>query len=335
MTGACCALPLIATTAALKMTPSSVKAFVQYFANDVIGVQYGIPRDCLAANGALTEALFYRRIHPFVLRYSRPERREMDERWRVQSQLCRFVDPLTYHVPANYLYSDAHPSPRSSKRSTKAAEASTAEHSSSCAMPPAADGRRLLDLDFAVEGTKSPDADVSNNDQASSGPREVVVDVSGAVAAANVVSASETPSSQPVVTESTKGSKLKTAAGKLPVERLGAAAADSAPGRAHPGTTSRRCRCRNCATFSYSRRLQRLADFSGGQYGAAYARAARVLSLVATAITPKVRTCPALLAMTAVCERLSLNSAAGDHALSDAGLQVAAARRHRRVRCVA
>ena len=42
------------------MTPSSIKAFIQYFANDVIGVQYAIPRDCLDANMALTEALFYR-----------------------------------------------------------------------------------------------------------------------------------------------------------------------------------------------------------------------------------------------------------------------------------
>jgi hypothetical protein len=45
---------------ALKVTPFSIKAFIKYFANDVIGVQYGIPRDCMAANVALTEALFFR-----------------------------------------------------------------------------------------------------------------------------------------------------------------------------------------------------------------------------------------------------------------------------------
>jgi hypothetical protein len=45
---------------ALKVTPFSIKAFIKYFANDVIGVQYGIPRDCMAANIALTEALFFR-----------------------------------------------------------------------------------------------------------------------------------------------------------------------------------------------------------------------------------------------------------------------------------
>lgn len=45
---------------ALKVTPFSIKAFIKYFANDVIGVQYGIPKDCMAANLALTEALFFK-----------------------------------------------------------------------------------------------------------------------------------------------------------------------------------------------------------------------------------------------------------------------------------
>lgn len=268
------------------MTPSSVKAFIQYFANDVIGVQYGIPRDCLVANGALTEALFYRRIHPFVLRYSRPERREMDERWRVQSQLCRFVDPLTYHVPANYLYSDSHPSPRSSKRNAKPAEPSTG-HPSPGAVVAVADGRRLLDLDFAAEGTGCEAAASTN--QALSGP-EVAAVVSGAAAIVNVAPPRDKQSRQPTVAESANVANLKTAS-KLPDERLGTA--EGASERMHPGTKSKRCHCHNCATFSYSKRLQRLADFSGGQYGSAYARAARVLSLIATAVTPKVRACNA------------------------------------------
>ena len=45
---------------ALKVNPFSIKAFIKYFANDIIGVQYGIPKDCMAANLALTEALFFR-----------------------------------------------------------------------------------------------------------------------------------------------------------------------------------------------------------------------------------------------------------------------------------
>ncbi len=46
--------------AALKVTPTSIKAFVRYFATDVVGVKYGIPKDYVNANIALTESLFYR-----------------------------------------------------------------------------------------------------------------------------------------------------------------------------------------------------------------------------------------------------------------------------------
>lgn len=48
--------------AALKVTPTSIKAFVRYFATDVVGVKYGIPKDCVNANIALTESLFYRYV---------------------------------------------------------------------------------------------------------------------------------------------------------------------------------------------------------------------------------------------------------------------------------
>lgn len=45
---------------ALKATPWSIRNFIRYFANDVIGIQYNIPRDYEEANLALTEALFFR-----------------------------------------------------------------------------------------------------------------------------------------------------------------------------------------------------------------------------------------------------------------------------------
>lgn len=51
---------------ALKVTPFSIKAFIKYFANDIIGVQYEIPKDCMAANLALTEALFFRYLPAYL-----------------------------------------------------------------------------------------------------------------------------------------------------------------------------------------------------------------------------------------------------------------------------
>lgn len=47
-------------TAAFKMTPTSIKAFVKYFANDVLGITYAVPKDLQEANFILTEALFYK-----------------------------------------------------------------------------------------------------------------------------------------------------------------------------------------------------------------------------------------------------------------------------------
>lgn len=88
---------------ALKVTAASIRAFIQYFATDIIGVKYTIPRDCIAANKALAEALFYRRIAPYVFRYHDVPQRRLDDYWRLQCQRCRFVDPNAYYVMEKFL----------------------------------------------------------------------------------------------------------------------------------------------------------------------------------------------------------------------------------------
>jgi hypothetical protein len=47
-------------SAALRVTPASIKAFVRYFATEIIGPKYEIPKDCIDASVALTESLFFR-----------------------------------------------------------------------------------------------------------------------------------------------------------------------------------------------------------------------------------------------------------------------------------
>jgi hypothetical protein len=49
------------------------------------------------------------------------------------------------------------------------------------------------------------------------------------------------------------------------------------------------CACNMCVTFAASTRLQRLAKYTEGQYGEAYARSSRVMSFLSTASTPGVR----------------------------------------------
>jgi hypothetical protein len=45
---------------ALKVTPASIKAFIRYFATEIIRPKYEIPDECIQASIALTESLFYR-----------------------------------------------------------------------------------------------------------------------------------------------------------------------------------------------------------------------------------------------------------------------------------
>ncbi len=45
---------------ALRVTPASIKAFIRYFATDVVGSKYEVPKDYINAMIALTESLFYK-----------------------------------------------------------------------------------------------------------------------------------------------------------------------------------------------------------------------------------------------------------------------------------
>lgn len=98
----------------LRVTAGSIKAFIRYFATDIVGVVYTIPRNYIQANIALTELLFFRRISSVVFQYPSRFLREQDDYWRTQSQMCRFFDPEAYHVPANYYLGKQHVRKRSS-----------------------------------------------------------------------------------------------------------------------------------------------------------------------------------------------------------------------------
>eukprot|EP01031_Cornospumella_fuschlensis_P026625 gene26625-32174_t len=142
----------------LRVTPASIKAFVRYFAVDILAQTYSVGKGrTLVALIELTESLFYRRIGTVVMTYpslhtstslmgslpvynspapalaSTPPTHTpvhppahtpphssvdtvhpaasgalltcvegLDEAWRVQVRKCRFLDPLSYHVPPSY-----------------------------------------------------------------------------------------------------------------------------------------------------------------------------------------------------------------------------------------
>lgn len=87
---------------ALKVTPGSIKAFIRYFATEIIGVKYEIPKECLQASIALTESLFFRRLSPYIFRYIDKLQREKDDYWRLHAQKCRYISPAVYSVPDKY-----------------------------------------------------------------------------------------------------------------------------------------------------------------------------------------------------------------------------------------
>lgn len=103
----------------LRVTPGSIKAFIRYFATDIIGVQYTLPRDYMAANIALTEFLFFKRIGHAIFHYHNGGGngvaaggcyylRGQDQMWQLQSHRCRFLDPALYHVPSAYYLGKEH-----------------------------------------------------------------------------------------------------------------------------------------------------------------------------------------------------------------------------------
>lgn len=215
---------------ALKVTPASIRAFIQYFASDIIGVKYTIPRDCIAANKALAEALFYRRIAPYVFRYADAHQRRLDDYWRIQCQRCRFVNPKAYYVMEKFLVKKE--KPLSPSASTDASEGAATAAAGALTPPPAP-------------------------------PAPAVTPNTGA--------------------RPRKGSQSNLHSNAEPHNNNHSKMNSPLP-----------CMCYYCQTLSLSQRLQRLPIYEETMRGEHFARSARVLSWLRSAVTPRVRVYAAL-----------------------------------------
>ena len=85
-------------------SPRSVLAFVQYYANVVIGPPYGLkdPQH-LASLKQLTEALVYKRVSSRLMRYTNETIWARDLHWIYKCRLAKHVDPETFGIPLVYL----------------------------------------------------------------------------------------------------------------------------------------------------------------------------------------------------------------------------------------
>lgn len=233
---------------------------------------------------------FHRRLHAFIYQYSSAEEQRKDQRWRARCLSCRLVDPQTYDVPKRYL---------------GGAQRSTGDVSSTRqAYPPGdmsinqADGNDITasyltddvsinqtggdgDDDVYITSTVATD-DVSftpaySTDDVSFSP----VDGNDDIGDASIYPADHVPIN-PVHPPSTADihhssdsvlGAIKTTS-STPDDLLGSDAMEPPPGEIYAVSTS-------------SNRFQRLFEYSDNQFGAAYARSSRVLSLLTTTSTPQ------------------------------------------------
>lgn len=236
----------------MKVTPASIRAFIQYFASDIIGVKYTIPRECIAANKALAEALFYRRIAPYVFRYADAHQRRLDDYWRVQCQRCRFVNPKAYYVMEKFLVKKEKPvSPSPSM--------DTAEGAGALTPPPPAPPAPAATPTTGARPRKGSQSNLHN--------------------------------AEPHQHHSKMNSPLP-------------------------------CMCYYCQTLSLSQRLQRLPVYEETMRGEHFARSARVLSWLRSAVTPRVGSlaamCPLLCGVWSLMDCCST----GNGGVFDLGLQM-------------
>ena len=86
------------------MSPKSIKAFMSYYAVNVVGVHFDVPKTLVDTAIVLTQQVAYRRIAEVVLRYDKPKLRERDVVWRSKCNYIRYADPIALGAPEEYVY---------------------------------------------------------------------------------------------------------------------------------------------------------------------------------------------------------------------------------------
>lgn len=310
----------------LKVTSASIRAFIRYFASDIVGIKYNVDKTLQPANIALTEALFYRRIGCFVFRYVDPEQRKMDEVWRYHIQRCRFVDPRTYSVPEKYLIRKIPPPtvvlPDSEQQQAQNEEDETTVTSAATSLgtgigqvSPAmsrspTDQRLRMNLQSFV--TSPPIVEEADDDEVST---QIMSPVSLSADLQDEAMQSVQQIPQPPPVASSSSSPQQRSHGKhQPLDQ--SAGGDlkqgiSSENRSRPSqsglslsfsarqqyyqkrhqqgmiNTQLPCSCYYCQTLSLSQRLQRLPHFEDCMLGRDYSRSIRVLSWLGMAVTPR------------------------------------------------
>jgi uncharacterized membrane protein YgcG len=283
-----------------KMSPRSIIAFIRHFAVNVIAAKYNTPLVKHETLVALTESLVYRRINSCVLRYPTAAMQERDVAWRSKCSLCRFVNPVTFGVPNEYAFGSNAPPPEPPSEASEA----------------------------AVE-TEQPDTESSVSDGAGGGGIKVDRSSSGSTIDFNLVghgSKDDGSESDKQSRSSDKASALSTGSRKRFGVTGGSKDSGGGGGRSSSGSCSGKSKSNSGSNsnssnsssgssggdeggdgdwvfgdlskkVSFSARLQTLPEQLRGGFGAPYAHASRILSLLSTSLTPREITHNLLLAL--------------------------------------
>jgi len=253
-----------------KMSARSIVAFIRHFAVNLIASKYAVEQPRHETLVALTESLVYRRINSVVLRYPVVKLQERDAAWRSKCSLCRFINPVTYGVPVEYAFG---PDGVLEGLTAGAASASGGEAAS-------VSSRNLVDDAAAGAGTSSSGgADVLRLDRSSS---TSTIDF-------NLIEQSSSRDYENESIHSRSSGKASALGGRGGGPRV-------------PKQTGKQSALFQEAEIlpqrlSLSGRLQSLPDFPPRSFGAPYAHASRILSLLSVSITPREITHNLLLAV--------------------------------------
>ena len=85
------------------LSPTGIIGFIKYFAINIIGTTYSITINNQDALLSMIESLIFKRISKRIFRYPRISLHNQDVNWRRKCKLCKYIDPVTYGVPSDYL----------------------------------------------------------------------------------------------------------------------------------------------------------------------------------------------------------------------------------------
>lgn len=304
-----------------KMSARSIIAFVRHFAVNVIAAKYNTQLGKHEVLVALTESLVYRRINSCVLRYPAQAMQEKDVAWRKkvrgqfsndshilaspspcplhphpQCAACRLINPISYGVPQEYAFGPGGGSGEScvSLGSPRSASSSGKEGLSRCSSSSSKEGI-CADQDETAAGQDDDSGGSDRKSEHSSERKSSAASDDGKWEGEGGRERANSTSTIDYNLKSMASSSREDGDDCFPGDE-----SLPAPGpvrRRPPRGSSKGDEMLFVKSLSLSARLEKLPDAPPGTFGRPYAHASRILSLLASSITPREVTHNLLLAL--------------------------------------